>query len=300
MPTASTASLMMQSEVFWPYFACAAISVTGAIEARKEVLLAAGLDKLISLGRLFYAMPLAVFAAEHFTVPKIIAQMVPQWIPGPLFWAYFVGVALAAAALSIVTKKYGRWSGMLLGLMFFLFVVLMHIPAVISEPTNRVRWLVALRYLSFSGGALAFAGTQTKESGAKSRNVLIHVGRFFFAIPTLFFAVQQVLHPSSVPGIPFERQTPAWIPGRIFWSYLTAVVFLVAGGGLLLNRKARRGATAVGAMVLVLVAAVYLPIWFASLSDIANGLNYVVDTLMFAGAAFLLAEAMPKESDANV
>ena len=71
MRTGDAASLITQSEVFWPYFAgTAAISVTGAIAARKEVLLARGADKIVSLGRLFYAMPLAVFAAEHFTATK--------------------------------------------------------------------------------------------------------------------------------------------------------------------------------------------------------------------------------------
>lgn len=53
-------------------------------------------------------------------------------------------------------------------------------------------------------------------------------------------------------------------------------------------------------MVLVLIVAVYLPIWLASLADIANGLNYVADTLMFAGAALLLAEALPKETHGHV
>ena len=292
--------MFLQGEVFWPYFAGAAISVTGAIAARKEVLLAVGADKLVSLGRLFYAMPIAVFAAEHFTDTNTIAQLVPKWIPGPLFWTYLVGVSLGAAALSFVTKRFGRWSGTLLGLMFFLFVALMHIPAIVSDPRDRIAWVIALRDLSFSGGALAFAATQAEQWPEKWRNTLAEVGRIFIAVATLFFAVQQLLHPDVVPGIPLERQTPGWIPGRIFWAYLAGVVFLVVGGGLLLKRHARRGALGLGIMVLILIVAVYLPIWGASLSSIQDGLNYFADTLMFAGAALLLAEALPKESNGHV
>jgi uncharacterized membrane protein len=300
MRTESTATLFLQGEVFWPYFAGAAISVAGAIVARKEVLLAAGADKLVSLGRLFYAMPLAVFGAEHFTATKEISQLVPKWIPGATFWTYFVGMALFAAALSFVTEKYGRWSGTLLGLMFFLFVALMHVPGVFSEPRNRIAWVVALRDLSFSGGALAFGATQAKQWPEKWRVALREVSRIFIAVTTLFFAVQQLMHPEVVPGVPLERATPTWIPGRIFWGYVTGVVFLAMGGRLLLKWRARRAALGLGIMVLILIVAVYLPIWGASLSSIQDGLNYFADTLMFAGAALLLAEALPKETNGHV
>ena len=46
-------------------------------------------------------------------------------MPWRLFWAYFVGFALLAAALSIATKIQVRWSGLLLGIMMFLFVALL-------------------------------------------------------------------------------------------------------------------------------------------------------------------------------
>ena len=49
-------------------------------------------------------------------------------MPWRLFWAYFVGVALVAASLSIATKIQVRWSGLLLGLTMFLFVAMMDIP----------------------------------------------------------------------------------------------------------------------------------------------------------------------------
>jgi hypothetical protein len=53
-------------------------------------------------------------------------------MPFRLFWAYFVGVALIAASLSIAAKILVRWSGLLLALMMLLFVVMMDIPGVIS------------------------------------------------------------------------------------------------------------------------------------------------------------------------
>lgn len=294
------AFLQISPTVFWMYFAGAALSVTGAIAGRKEMFLTCGVDKLFSLARLFYAMPLAVFGAQHFMQAKVIEQLVPSWIPGRLFWTYFVGAALLAAALSIAVKKYGRLSGTLLGLMFFLFVVLMHIPAVVETPRDRIPWAIAMRDLSFSGGALAFAGMQTEEWRAKGTNALVTIGRIFITGPALFFGVEQLLHPGCVPGVALARTTPEWIPGHILWGYLGGIVSLAAGVGLMVNRTARMAATGLGIMVLVLMVFVYSPILAAYLTDITNGLDYFADTLLFSGAVLLLAGALPKGAERHV
>jgi hypothetical protein len=292
--------LQIPGQLFWPYFAGATISLAGLAAIRGDVLLARGSDKIVPMGRLFYAMPMAVFGAEHFTEAKSIVLLIPTWIPGKWFWVFFVGMALLAASVSIVANKQVRLSASLLGLMFFLFVVLMHIPGVVGNPRDRIAWAIALRDLAFSGGALALAGMQTAEWRSRGKHFLVTIGRIFILVTTLVFGVEQILHPDVVPGVPLERQTPAWIPGHIFWSYLAGAVFLVAGAYLLLNRKTRMAATVVGAMVLVLMVFVYVPILIASLTDIGNGLNYFADTLAFSGAALLLADAMPKEENPHV
>ncbi len=129
------APFSIPAPVFWPYFAGAALLAIGLpIILKNEVPQARGLDKLMPFGRLFFAVPLAVFAGEHFTVARFMVPMIPSWIPVHFFWIYFVGVALVAAALSIVVKKYAQLSATLLGIMMFLFVVLLHIPRVVANP----------------------------------------------------------------------------------------------------------------------------------------------------------------------
>ena len=53
-------------------------------------------------------------------------------------------------------------------------------------------------------------------------------------------------------------------------------------------------------MILILVLFIYLPIVAADPSDIGNGLNYIVDTLAFSGAALVLADALPREDHPHV
>ncbi len=291
---------MIAGEVFWPYFAGAAMSLVGVIATRGELSSARGQDKVALLGPVFFAVPLAVFGAEHFASAKSIMQLVPSWIPVPLFWTYFVGVALICAATSITLKQKAGLSSPLLALMLFLFVVLISVPAVAAKPSDRIGWAVLLRDLSFTGGALAFAGTRARNWPEWTKKIAIRTGQTFIAITTIFFGVMQLLHPDFVPGVPLGKITPVWIPGHIFWSYLAGIVSVAAGACLLVNRKTRLAATGLGATVILLLVFVYLPLWGASLSDIGNGLNYFADTLMFGGAALLLAQAMPKETPSHV
>ena len=114
------------------YTAGIALLVIGALTARNDVAKARGLDRVVALSNLFFALPLAVFGAEHFSAARGIMQGVPKFMPWPLFWTYFVGVALLAASLSIATKIQVRWSGLLFGIMMFLFVAMMDLPGTLA------------------------------------------------------------------------------------------------------------------------------------------------------------------------
>jgi uncharacterized membrane protein YphA (DoxX/SURF4 family) len=291
-----SALALLPGKVFWPYFAGVVILLIGAIAVSGEVLAARGWDKIVALGPMCYAVPLAVFGAEHFTAAQFIVKGVPSWMPGAWFWTFFVGTALFAAALSLALNKQAGLAATLTALMLFLFVVMLHIPGAIATPRDRFRWVVALRDLSFSAGALAFAGAQMAKTRAKAASAMMTTGRVVIGAVVLLFGVAQLVRPGGVPGVPLERMTPEWIPGHRLWAYVAGVVFVVGGGYLLADRKTRWAATAVGVMVLVLVLVVYGPILGAAAADIGNGLNYFADTLLFGGAVLLLAKAMPGEA----
>jgi uncharacterized membrane protein YphA (DoxX/SURF4 family) len=289
-------AVAIPTTVIWSYSVGAVVFAIGlvAIFLRGDWQKAQGLDKLVLFGPLFYAMPLAAFGTEHFTLTREIASIVPAWIPWHMFWAYFVGACFIAAALSLVTGIQSRLAASLLALNFFLFVVLMDAPGWAQNPRDRIALALMLRELSFSGGPLALAASLTEPSRERVRHILATIARYFVAIPVLFYSLEQFLHADHVPGVPLERVTPEWIPGHILSTYLAAVVYAVAGIPLLLGKKTRAAATWVGLAVLFVELVVYLPIGVVDRASLDNGLNYVFDTLMFCGTVFLLAGAMPQ------
>jgi uncharacterized membrane protein len=269
----------------------------GALAAKNDLAQARGLDKVVALGYLCFAAPLAVFGAEHFSAAQGISQGVPKFMPWPLFWAYFVGFALVAASLSIATKIQVRWSGLLFGCMMFLFVAMMDLPGTLADTHNRISWVLLFRELSFGSGGWILAGVawSKKEQACK----LIMIGRIIVGVTAILYGVQHFFHPLNVPGVPLEKFMPTWIPLRPLISYVTGLILLIAGAGILLARKTRMAATYLGSWILLLVVVIYGPILITSLLDPSTdvkveGLNYFFDTLLFAGTILALASAAPQ------
>ncbi len=283
--------------VFWLWFAGLTFLIAGLAAVRKELVAARGLDKLIALGPVFVGAPLATFGAEHFVDARLIMQLVPVWMSAHLFWTYFVGCALISAATSLVAMKFVRLSATLLGVMFFLFVLMMDLPGAIAHPGNRLTWNFVLRESAFAGGAWAFAGSQNWGSQTEKQKWMILIGRCFVALAAIYFGVEQLLHPEFSPGVPDTKLTPAWVPLHALWGYPVGAFLLVAGTALLLNKRPRTAAACVGVVMTLLTVFLYLPI-LAMTRDpslMTDAINFVFDTLLFGGMALLVSRALPAD-----
>ena len=284
---------------FWIYVSASLLLIIGLVKLFGELPQLPGVDKIMPFGRLFFAIPLAVFGSEHFTATANVASLFPRWIPAHTFWVYLVGLAFICAAVSMVLLIQARLAAALVGMTMLIFVVVMDMPGVIKQPGNRFFWALALRQLAFSGGALAFAMSPwsirpRQRSRAQTTSALTAIPRFFIGVPSIFYGVEHFLHPAYVPGIPLDKLTPDWIPGRIFLSYFVGVILILAGVCLIVNKKTRLAATALGLTILLTVLWIYLPMLLVAPTDVV-ALNFFFDTLFFCGAILLLANAMAKE-----
>src|SRR5262249_27273181 len=233
------AAFGMPGPAFWPHFAGSAVLLIGLAILLKSKPAALSNHRIVRFAPVLFAMPMAVFGADHFISPGIVAGMIPSWIPWHLFWTYFVGLALIAAALSMVLNKYSTLAATLLGLMLLSFVLLLHVPNAAANVGDRIAWAVLLRDLSFSAGALAFASSRARLS-AEQRSEWNVVLRLAIGVPTVYFGVQHFLHPQFVPVVPLRQLMPAWVPAPVVVSYATGIVMIAFALGILVNWKARR------------------------------------------------------------
>ena len=241
-------------------------------------------------------MPLGVFAPEHFRGPEFVQQMVPSYMPAHWFWPYFVGCALLAAATSLTVTKWVRLSSTLLGLMFFLFVCMIYLPSALAHRNDRFAWTCALRDLSFAAGAWALASLHSRAVSPGLSQWMLVFARLVLAVAAVFYGVQHFLHSQFAPGVPLELKMPSWAPLPSLWAYLTGAVLLAAGIALALNQKPRLAAASIGALMAVLVVFPYLTIllFARGAPEFNEAINYVADTLLYAGSALALASALPR------
>jgi uncharacterized membrane protein len=275
-----------------------ALFLIGIWAAKNDIAAARGLDRIVALSNLCFAIPLAVFGTLHLFGPQFVKDLVPRYMPGRMFWVYFVGCALIAASLSIATKIAVRWSGLLLGIMMFMFVAMLYLPFALQHLHARITWMIVCRESSFGGAAWIFAANARNGWRGPAKTTLITVGRILIAIAAIVFGVEHFLHPMGLPGVPLVKEMPAWVPGRVLIDYVTGAALLVAGGSILLNRKTRTVAACVGGWILLLVLVIYGPVLIMALSNPSTGVqvegvNYFADTLLFAGVILAAASAAP-------
>lgn len=260
---------------------------------------AAGSDRVIVLGPVFEAVSLAIFAMEHFLAARALAQIVPKWLPGPLFWTYLVGVALLAAAVSFIAWRCVRWSAALLALLFLIIVATVDLPNLSVGLHDRLFWTLTVRELCFASGAMVLAGS-VWPLGSAAGSVLMRVGRWIVGAVMVFYGIEHFFFPRNVPGVPLEKLTPAWVPAPAVLAYLVGITLVVAGAGLFFRRTIRIAAAGCGIILLALTAFFYVPIFVMEIhSGLAvEGINYVGDTLLFAGTVLLAGFGVRISADA--
>ena len=118
------------------------------------------LEKFIPAGRIFFSITLIVFGMDHFLYTEFVAKLVPSWIPGHVFWAYFAAVALIGSGIAIIFRIMLQQAALLLGTMLLLWFILLHIPRAIADPHtgNGNEVTSVFEALAFSGIAFIIAG----------------------------------------------------------------------------------------------------------------------------------------------
>lgn len=278
----------MSVEVWGMVVTGVVVMVAGLVLVRTRFREVSGVDKVLLLGPICEATALAIFAAEHFLAARDLMGIVPRWLPAPLFWTYFVGLAWLAAAISFIIWRYVPLSAALTALMMLIIVVTIDGPNVPKMAHQRFFWILTVRETCFAGGAMVLAGSVWPR-GSRAGTALIRIGRGIVAAVFVFYAVEHFLFPRNVPGVPLEKMIPGWWPAPILLSYFVGITLLLAGVGLLIRSTIRIAAAGSGVVLLVLTVFFYGPIFLMEIHTplAVEGINYVGDTLLFAGTALL-------------
>jgi hypothetical protein len=128
------------------------------------------LEKLIPFGKIFFCTTMVAYGYAHFLYTQPISTLVPNWIPGHIFWTYFAGAALMASGLAIVFNIKRELSALLLSATILIWLIVLHIPMAVADPygQNANSVIAAFSALAFSAIAFLIAYSVRLEKFAKS------------------------------------------------------------------------------------------------------------------------------------
>lgn len=241
------------------------------------------------LGRVFFAIPLAVFAIQNLVYGKWSGGMppVPPWTPGEHILVYVAGVILLVICISLLLNKEARLSATVFGLICMFCVVFLHsqqFHGIVHDGTTRTR---AFETFALGGAAFILAELAAKQRASvqflSSLNPLLAViGRYTYAFSMVIFGIQHFLYARYIAFL-----IPKWMPAHLFLAYFTGVAFIAAGLAIATHIFSRLASNLLGLMFFLWVVALHAPRVFAKPHN-ADELTSLFVALAFSGASFLL------------
>jgi putative oxidoreductase len=110
---------------------------------------------LSALGRFIYAVPFVIIGIFHFMKAGDMAGLISKW-PVAEGFVYISGLALILAGVSIFLNIKARLASLLLALLLLIFILTIHIPALMNG--NQMEMGSLLKDTALLGAALTYSG----------------------------------------------------------------------------------------------------------------------------------------------
>jgi uncharacterized membrane protein len=107
--------------------------------------------------RIISGLSLGFFGLAHFIDVEDTISLIPNWLPGHLFWAYFTGCAFIAAGISVVIGVFARLAALLSAVQIALFLFLVWIPIVATGSRVPFQWSETFLNAALLAGAWVIA-----------------------------------------------------------------------------------------------------------------------------------------------
>ncbi|PWT93866.1 MAG: DoxX family protein [Acidobacteria bacterium] len=108
---------------------------------------------------MLFTFCLPMIGLAHFFYVQQTADMVPKWLPLPVYWAYLTGAGSIATALALLFGVWPRLASTMLAAMMWIITLLVWGLGVIAAPLDRVQWTGFFISSAYTAGCWAIATT---------------------------------------------------------------------------------------------------------------------------------------------
>jgi uncharacterized membrane protein len=186
-------------------------------------------------------------------------QPVPPDLPFRVPLAYLSGAILLGGGSALLVPRTSRVAAWLLAAFMLSWLLLLQAPRVVASPLDVGAWLGFAETMVLVTGGWMIAIVVSRGEADHGR------GRF---VSTRSAATARILYAVALPLIGLSHfkyaeatasMIPTWIPGRLFFAYLTGAGHVAAGVALLLGLVPRLAAEAEATMISGFVVLLHVP-----------------------------------------
>jgi len=215
-------------------------------------------------------------------------QPVPPWVPHREILAYLSGALLLCCSGGAFFRLTASLATLVLTLFVFSWLLLLQVPRVASDPSNEGMWLgFGETLLLGSGGWVLFVSGAIDEGGHWGRFVPgephLRAGRLIFAAALPLIGLSHFSYSALTASM-----VPAWLPGHLFFAYLTGAGHIAAGVGILLGLLPGLAASLEATMITLFVLLLHLPGITSHPRDRLQWTMFFIATA-YAGSAWAVA-----------
>lgn len=188
----------------------------------------------------------------------LVWQPVAPWVPGRTMLAYASGVLMLLIGAGLVLRATRAWAVRVL-FPYLIVWALLKVPALVVAPQIEGVWLgFGELAMLLAGGWVLFArcGEIRENSwlGFASGDRGIRIAKYLFAVWVIPVGLSHFFYTKETIDL-----IPQWIPGPLFFAYLTGAGHIASGLGVLFSVLPRIAITAEAAMLTVITLLVWAP-----------------------------------------
>jgi uncharacterized membrane protein len=213
-----------------------------------------------------------------------IWEPVPKTVPAREVLTYLCTVVALTTGAGMIFKRSAAPAAAVLLVYLLIWTVLFKARFIVRAPLEEVSYqstgenlvLIAAAWAIFAEvakGPHLFAG----EAGRRIAFILYGLALIAFGL-SHFFYLQM-----TAPLV------PRWLPGPVFWAYLTGAIYLACGFAIVANVAARLGATTIAVQITLITFLVWGPMLFTGNLSAMHWRETVVSCGLTAAAWVLAA-----------
>lgn len=248
---------------------------------------------MTQVGRLLFALSFATIGILSLGSGDFALnwQPVPAWVPWRTMLAYASGLMLVASGLGLLFKRTATRAAILLSANLTLWVLLLQVPRVASNPGTEIVWNGLGENLTLVAAAWILIVSLADPNG-RIASLLLADGSGPRIAQSLFGVALLPIGLAHLVYVPQTTQfVPAWLPFRVGLTYFTGTAQIAAGLGLLFGVLPRLAATLEASALAVFGLLVWAPRLVAAPTNRLSATALLI-TFAVSGAAWIVAGSL--------